>query len=175
MPWRRKWQPTPAFLPGKSPGQRSLVGYSPWGRKAQAWATEHAHNYPERREGKGEGISKWEASSHFKMFVLTGYLPVKIWAKTTMRKHTYSVYFYRIFKSLFWIVTILFLFNLGLFGHEACGISSPQTGIKPIPFALEGAVLTTGPPGISLFLNILLKHIKGSVFRASVFHCRIEN
>ena len=30
---RRKWQPTPVFLPGKSPGQRSLAGYSPWGRK----------------------------------------------------------------------------------------------------------------------------------------------
>ena len=32
-PWRRKWQPTPEFLPGKSHGQRSLVGYSPWGLK----------------------------------------------------------------------------------------------------------------------------------------------
>ena len=31
FPWRRKWQPTPVFLPGKSPGQRSLAGYSPWG------------------------------------------------------------------------------------------------------------------------------------------------
>ena len=31
--WRRKWQPTPVFLPGKSPGQRSLVVYSPWGHK----------------------------------------------------------------------------------------------------------------------------------------------
>ena len=30
--WRRKWQPTPVFLPGKSHGQRSLVGYSLWGR-----------------------------------------------------------------------------------------------------------------------------------------------
>ena len=29
IPWRRKWQPTPIFLPGKSHGQRSLVGYSP--------------------------------------------------------------------------------------------------------------------------------------------------
>ena len=28
-PWRRKWQPTPVFLPGKSHGQRSLKGYSP--------------------------------------------------------------------------------------------------------------------------------------------------
>ena len=31
--WRRKWQPTPVSLPGKSHGQRSLVGSSPWGRK----------------------------------------------------------------------------------------------------------------------------------------------
>ena len=31
--WRRKWHPTPVFLPGESQGQRSLVGYSPWGRK----------------------------------------------------------------------------------------------------------------------------------------------
>ena len=30
--WRRKWQPTPVFLPGKSHGWRSLVGCSPWGR-----------------------------------------------------------------------------------------------------------------------------------------------
>ena len=31
--WRRKWQPTPVLLPGESHGWRSLVGYSPWGRK----------------------------------------------------------------------------------------------------------------------------------------------
>ena len=33
IPWRRKWQPISVFLPGKPCGQRSLVGYSPWGRK----------------------------------------------------------------------------------------------------------------------------------------------
>ena len=33
FPWRRKWQPTILFLPGKTPGQRSLVGYSLWGHK----------------------------------------------------------------------------------------------------------------------------------------------
>ena len=32
IPLGRKWQPTPVFLPGKLCGQRSLVGYSPWGR-----------------------------------------------------------------------------------------------------------------------------------------------
>ena len=31
IPWRSAWQPTPAFLPGESRGQRSLAGYSPWG------------------------------------------------------------------------------------------------------------------------------------------------
>ena len=33
IPWRRKWQPTPVFLPGESHGWRSLVGYSPRGHK----------------------------------------------------------------------------------------------------------------------------------------------
>ena len=31
--WRREWQSTPVFLPGEFHGQRSLAGYSPWGRK----------------------------------------------------------------------------------------------------------------------------------------------
>ena len=33
IPWQRKWQPTPRFLRGKSHGQGSLAGYSPWGHK----------------------------------------------------------------------------------------------------------------------------------------------
>ena len=32
-PLEREWLPTPVFLPGEFHGQRSLVGYSPWGRK----------------------------------------------------------------------------------------------------------------------------------------------
>ena len=33
IPWRRKWQPTPVFVPGEFHGPRSLAGYSPWGCK----------------------------------------------------------------------------------------------------------------------------------------------
>ena len=33
IPWRKAWQPTPVFLSRESHGQRSLVGYSPWGHK----------------------------------------------------------------------------------------------------------------------------------------------
>ena len=42
IPWRRKWQPTPVFLPEKSHGQRSLAGYSPWGLK-ESDMTERLH------------------------------------------------------------------------------------------------------------------------------------
>ena len=42
IPWRRKWQPTPVFLPRKSYGWRNLVGYSPWGRE-ESDTTEQLH------------------------------------------------------------------------------------------------------------------------------------
>ena len=35
MNWRRKWQPTPVFLPGESQGRRSLVGCRLWGRRVR--------------------------------------------------------------------------------------------------------------------------------------------
>ena len=42
IPWRRQWQPTLVLLPGKFHGLRSLVGYSPWGRK-EPDTTERLH------------------------------------------------------------------------------------------------------------------------------------
>ena len=42
MPWRRKWQPTPVFLPGESHRRRSLVGYSLRGHK-ESDTTEGLH------------------------------------------------------------------------------------------------------------------------------------
>ena len=48
IPWRRKWQPTPVFLPGKSHGQRSLIGYSlhkESQRVRHDWATEHNNKH----------------------------------------------------------------------------------------------------------------------------------
>ena len=44
IPWRRKWQPTPVFLPGESHGQGKLVGYSSWGSK-ELDMTEHTHTF----------------------------------------------------------------------------------------------------------------------------------
>ena len=42
MKWRRKWLPTPVLLPEKFHGQKSLVGYSPWGCK-ELDTTEQLH------------------------------------------------------------------------------------------------------------------------------------
>ena len=42
IPWRRKWQPTSVFMPGKSHGLRNLVGYRPWDRK-ESDTTERLH------------------------------------------------------------------------------------------------------------------------------------
>ena len=42
VPWSRKWEPPPEFLPGKLHGQRSLARYSPWGPK-ESDTTEHEH------------------------------------------------------------------------------------------------------------------------------------
>ena len=42
IPWRRKWQPTPVFFPGKSHGRMNQADYSPWGRK-ESDMTEQLH------------------------------------------------------------------------------------------------------------------------------------
>ena len=52
--WRRKWQPTPGFLPGESHGQRSLVGYSAWVRKEldmTEWLHFHFFHFLELKRG----------------------------------------------------------------------------------------------------------------------------
>ena len=52
--WRRKWQPTPVFLPGKSHRQRSLVDNSPWGHKR----VRHNLVTKQQQKGKNETATK---------------------------------------------------------------------------------------------------------------------
>ena len=75
--WRRKWQPTPVFLPGKSHRQKSLAGYSPWGRK-ESDTTEQLNNNKwkyNRQEGKRVTCSdnwtmlKMDNSYHLKNYL----------------------------------------------------------------------------------------------------------
>ena len=69
IPWNRKWQPTPVFLSGKSHGQRSLVGYSPWGHK-ELNATEHVMKGLKKKSlqkllggGRGMSLEAWQRST----------------------------------------------------------------------------------------------------------------
>ena len=64
-----------------------------------------------------------------------------------------------IFKVFIEFVTLLFLFHVLVFWCEVCRILAPQPGIEPAPPALEGKVLTTGPPGKLNFsyFNVLIK------------------
>ena len=61
----------------------------------------------------------------------------------------------RFFKVFIEFVTILLLlYVVWFFGYKACGILAPQPGTEHAPPALEGEVLTTGPPGKSLILSL---------------------
>ena len=51
MHWRRKWQPTPVFLPGESQGQGSLVGCRLWGR-TESDTTEETQQQQQQQEGQ---------------------------------------------------------------------------------------------------------------------------
>ena len=65
IPWRRAWQPTPVFLPGESHGQRSLVGYSPWGCKqsdTNQWLNKYktvAKNFP--KTSSVDVFTRWKS------------------------------------------------------------------------------------------------------------------
>ena len=53
--WRRQWQPTLVLLPGKSHGQRSLVGCTPWGRKESDTTERHHFHFSLSCIGEGNG------------------------------------------------------------------------------------------------------------------------
>ena len=53
--WRRRWHPTPVLLPGKSHGQRILVGCSPWGRKESDVSEQLHFHFSLSRIGEGNG------------------------------------------------------------------------------------------------------------------------
>ena len=57
IPWRRKWQPAPIFLPGEFRGQLNLAGSSPWGHK-ESDMIEHAHKQCRFYKGKVENAKK---------------------------------------------------------------------------------------------------------------------
>ena len=120
IPWRKKWQPTPVFLPGEFHGLRSLVGYSPEGRK-ESDTTERLHfAFHFKMVAKAFNNSfkviyldrdrerLRPPESYWKVFFLGNFLLIK-------KKKAY--HYYQQFISFF--ENTLFL------GHMACGILAP--------------------------------------------------
>ena len=67
IPWRRKWQGTLVFLPGKSHRQRSLKGCSPWGHKRVA------HNLATKPQLKGSmTLPEWAWDLDTLMVIVLG-------------------------------------------------------------------------------------------------------
>ena len=81
--WRRKWQPTPVFLPGKSHGQKSLVSDSPWGSK-EPDTTERLN-----KVNKVCGGGKWgtrRSRAKWKMGSLETHIQLTCWATMALEK-----------------------------------------------------------------------------------------
>ena len=57
---QRKWQPTLVFLPAEFRGQRSLVGYSPWGHK-ESDTTERLTQHSDLKEQHLLGLLRWSS------------------------------------------------------------------------------------------------------------------
>ena len=66
--WRRKWLPTLVLSPGKFHGQRSLAGYSPWGRKSQTRLSTHTPT--KYYLWVCQKLGEWERISNVKVSVL---------------------------------------------------------------------------------------------------------
>ena len=76
--WRRRWHPTPVLLPGKSHGRKSLVGYSPWGRK-DSDTTEQLHSLTCGILKKNE-IGDWGLTKYILLLLLSCFSCVRLCA-----------------------------------------------------------------------------------------------
>ena len=137
--WRRKWHPSLVFLPGKSRGQRSLLGYSPWDyrRVGQNLATKqqksNIYKNPIRLEKTPTRLhalsTRWKNRSHilgvmFLNFLMAIFLNFLIWKcewqeklhKIAMRKKEKAMYVHAsqsvLMKWALWELMHGFLFDL---------------------------------------------------------------
>ena len=75
IPWRRKWQLDPVFLPGEFHGQRSLVGYSPWVTKSRTWLNDF-HFFTSSSSCISYTLNLWENT--FSPFIIFKILNIHI-------------------------------------------------------------------------------------------------
>ena len=122
-PWRRKWQPTSVFLPGKSHGQRSLAGYSPWGHKSDG----HDLMTKQQQKDSGQFICIFPPLSIKGLYVILMTRSVLHTTNSHCGKST-TPGFNSLMESTFFftISNIIFHFQAELVSHD-CQDKVPQT------------------------------------------------
>ena len=127
--WRRKWQPTPVFLPGESQGWGSLVGCRLWGR-TELDTTKVTQQQQQQQRLSSSSSSDLAAYSNLKsLIMIIRFLPsyslenlfTKIIIQLILKRH----------KTVSHLVYASFSFC------QVYGISAPRPGIKPMSPALE--------------------------------------
>ena len=109
MPWQKKWQPTPVFLPGRSCGQRSLVGHSPRGlRRAR-----HSWLAKEQPQQLGQGLACLKRSAFHG----------QPWVQRLL---------------LAWLRPLQDCSRVWSFSYSSLSFPSPFIGIRPAPWS-EGS------------------------------------
>ena len=88
---RRKWQPIPIYLPGKSHGQRSLAGYSPWGYKESTWLFLNNNNNLHTQNIRKPSMS-WPQDSRIRYKLSLTVCPIEIFCKCFVNIHTRNVH-----------------------------------------------------------------------------------
>ena len=86
-PGKRKWQPTPVFLPGESHGQRSQAGYSLWGREEPDMTEVTARTHTPMPLFTWQG---WPHPAHFlaNCHPVMSFTAIKMWLNARMRAQT---------------------------------------------------------------------------------------
>ena len=169
IPWRRKWQPTPVVSPGESQGQRSLVGYSPWGRK-ELDTTEQLHflithfsTFINEIDLKNK-IIELRACKCLWNPKVAGFHTVPAvehflfdWSYSSYRANIRNLIFF--FNLIFWDIfpEHLVCVCVYLFGHTAWHLGSwfPNQRLSLCPLQWKCRVLTTGPPGKTFNLCLM--------------------
>ena len=101
--WRRKWQPTPVLLPGKSHGRRSLICYNPWARK-ESDTTEWLHlkgNYIIKKTNVGKHYAdNYTIFTRFIIWSKSQNISIQKWNFFGFKKTKTSIYIYLKLRQL---------------------------------------------------------------------------
>ena len=165
-PWRRKWQPTPVFLPEKSREQRCLVGYRPegWKRVRHAWAAE-------QKKARSNVRLKWVINdtafsnrlSWFPLHFTTYILLAKI-TRACVLSHFYCVQLF----AIPWTAAFQAPLSMGFFKQEYWSElpcpppgDGPNSGVKPTSPALQADSLSLSHQGIPILDS---RHLSDTLF-----------